>query len=71
MKKYKVLPNKKFMFDFHDHNSQHSAFAVEGNLVEYEGNQVYVTIGDERIHTLNYSWIVLKAVTDGILEEIV
>jgi hypothetical protein len=70
MKKYKVLPGKKFMYDFHDNNSQQSANAVEGDLVECKGNQVYVTTGDERIHTLNYSWIVLKAVTDGILEEI-
>jgi hypothetical protein len=71
MKKYKILPDKKFMFDFHDHNSQHSAFAVEGDIVECSGNQVYVTIGEQRIHTINYSWIVSKAVTDGTLEEIV
>jgi hypothetical protein len=71
MKKYKVLPDKKFLFDFHDNNSQQSAFAVEGDLVECEGNQVYVTTGEERIHTINYSWIVSKAISDAILEEIV
>ena len=71
MKKYKILPDKKFTFDYHDNNSQQSANAIEGDLVEYEGNQVYVTIGEDRIHTTNYSWNVIKAVTDGILEEIV
>lgn len=70
MKKYNITPSKKFMFDFHSGNEQTSAFAVEGDLVECERNQVYVTINGRRIHTINYSWIVSKAVTDGTLIEI-
>jgi hypothetical protein len=70
MKKYIVQSGKQFNFNFHNAESIVSKTAAEGDIVECERNQVYVTIDDVRIHTTNYAWIVSKAVTDGILTEV-
>jgi hypothetical protein len=70
MKKYIVQSGKQFNFNFHNAQTIVSKTAVEGDVVECERNQVYVTIDDTRIHTTNYAWVVSKAVTDGILVEV-
>jgi len=69
-KNYRVCKGKQFKFEYHDKNTQQTAIAVGGDLIEVNGNQVYVTSNGQRIHTLHYSWYVVRPAIDGIIEEI-
>lgn len=69
--KRQYLVKTSFDYRFHNGHAIQNGTANVGDIVEVVRSQVYVTTSEERIHTIEFPWVVSKASNVGQLEEII